>query len=375
MNAITAAEDSAAETAAERGERMLTADVERSTPSSLRAGGQVWLQVADLLVRGSETSRIVAALTAGGVPAAQGAALVEAVKNSPLLATARTLTDRLASRDWMARNLVAVSRLEREPSTLDVRDAASVSREQFFTSYYARNQPVLLKGAADWAATAKWTKDYLAEVLDDLPVEVMFDRDSIEVHKQNVSKAIRRTMPMHAFLDLVFSGELTNQYYLVARNDFFASDGARPLLDDIQWPDRYIRNAADPSHVYLWLGPAGTLTGLHHDGRNNFFAQIRGRKRVTLYSPLYSDCMYLRDTFYSDIDCERPDLARFPLFARAVGTTFDLVPGDALFIPVGWWHHVRALDVSISLSFTDFHAPNEYESAPARRAVTDSLRW
>jgi ribosomal protein L16 Arg81 hydroxylase len=37
-----------------------------------------------------------------------------------------------------------------------------------------------------------------------------------------------------------------------------------------------------------------------------------------------------------------------------------LEPGQALFIPVGWWHHVRSLDVSISVSFTNFLAPNDY---------------
>jgi ribosomal protein L16 Arg81 hydroxylase len=28
-------------------------------------------------------------------------------------------------------------------------------------------------------------------------------------------------------------------------------------------------------------------------------------------------------------------------------------PGEILFIPIGWWHAVRSLDVSMSLSFTN----------------------
>ena len=34
--------------------------------------------------------------------------------------------------------------------------------------------------------------------------------------------------------------------------------------------------------------------------------------------------------------------------------------GEAIFLPIGWWHHVTALDRSISMSFTNFIADNEF---------------
>ena len=38
-----------------------------------------------------------------------------------------------------------------------------------------------------------------------------------------------------------------------------------------------------------------------------------------------------------------------------------LAPGEALFLPVGWWHHVRALDLSISVAFNHFTWPNDFD--------------
>jgi len=46
------------------------------------------------------------------------------------------------------------------------------------------------------------------------------------------------------------------------------------------------------------------------------------------------------------VDLARPDFAKFPKFAQALAhaRVADLEPGDAIFIPSMWWHHVEALD-------------------------------
>ncbi len=46
------------------------------------------------------------------------------------------------------------------------------------------------------------------------------------------------------------------------------------------------------------------------------------------------------------VDFDAPDLERFPDFpeAMAAAQVAELEPGDALYIPYMWWHHVRSLD-------------------------------
>ncbi len=63
-------------------------------------------------------------------------------------------------------------------------------------------------------------------------------------------------------------------------------------------------------------------------------------------------------SFYSFIDVEHPDTRRFPSFADIPKLTVTLGPGECLYIPAGWWHFVRSLSVSVSISMTNFSVPN-----------------
>ncbi len=94
--------------------------------------------------------------------------------------------------------------------------------------------------------------------------------------------------------------------------------------------------------LFFWMGPVGTVTPVHHDLTNNFMAQVIGRKLVKLISPAHLPLVYNDFHCYSAVDLNNIDYARYPLFKHVRIEEVVLEPGDLLFLPVGWWHHVTS---------------------------------
>jgi hypothetical protein len=99
----------------------------------------------------------------------------------------------------------------------------------------------------------------------------------------------------------------------------------------------------------LWLGGA-VHTRTHNDRDHNLACVIAGRRRFVLFPPDQVTNLYVgppdNPPPLSLVDPEAPDLARFPRYRDAVAAArvAFLEPGDALFMPRYWWHHVTSLD-------------------------------
>jgi Cupin-like domain len=235
-----------------------------------------------------------------------------------------------------------------------------VRPDVFLKWYYGANRPtVLLDCMTDWRALDLWTADYLKARCGSQTVEVMTGREADPVYEIN-SQSHKTHMRFDRYIDLVESGGRSNDFYMVANNPSFETGDMRRLLSDVAFFDGLLDAHATAGKVFFWFGPAGTVTPLHYDTMNVLLAQVTGRKKVTLVPSFQSHLVYNRIGVYSDVDCEAPDYDRYPLFRQTCRQEILLEPGQALFIPVGWWHHVRSLDVSISVSFTNFQVPNTY---------------
>ncbi|CAJ0748103.1 20945_t:CDS:2 [Entrophospora sp. SA101] len=108
--------------------------------------------------------------------------------------------------------------------------------------------------------------------------------------------------------------------------------------------------------INAWFGPKGTISPMHTDPYHNLLAQVVGKKYIRLYSPEETTNLYPfeQDGFLgntSQVDVEAPDLERFSRFASAKYQECILEPGELLYIPPGWWHYVKSLTISFSVSF------------------------
>jgi len=105
----------------------------------------------------------------------------------------------------------------------------------------------------------------------------------------------------------------------------------------------------------ILMGSRDSQMGVHYDFLDShaYLAQMVGRKRCVLFSPEDSAALY-----NGKVDVDRPDLETFPLFQHATAYECVLEPGQLLFIPYRWWHHVVSLEKTITVNYNFFNHVN-----------------
>jgi lysine-specific demethylase 8 len=225
---------------------------------------------------------------------------------------------------------------------------AAASRDEFFADWVGPRRPAVFTGLVrEWPAVRRWSVDALADAHPDVVVTTARLADGVVVmdRRRGLLQGPER---LAAFVAALRAG--TCDRYVMAPLDELPAT----LRADAP-PPTYLDGTAVQS-AKLWIGSAGTVSGLHFDLADNLHAQVSGRKRFTLVAPEQSACVYPNSFFDGvpngcRVDVERPDYARHPRLRDAALLVAELEPGDVIYIPRGWWHHVRTLELGIAVNF------------------------
>jgi hypothetical protein len=234
----------------------------------------------------------------------------------------------------------------------------NVDRETFESQIVRAARPVVLEGlVADWplVRAARESRAALAQAITDFDagqepyvIEAHASADGRIFYRDDFAgfNFTRRPATVRATVDrllqlaetsaapAMFLESLPAAGYLPG----FAATHRMPLLDARVEPR-------------VWIGNAVKIN-THFDLAYNIACVAGGRRRFTLFPAAQIENLYIAPLDFTPsgapvslVQFTNPDLARFPRFEEALrhAQQAELEPGDALFIPFGWWHHVESL--------------------------------
>lgn len=330
----------------------------RTPATTLGAGWRKW--IAANLIRGGSISTVQNILREQGFSHIDIAVEIKLATDHPYIQAGQEIFHTLKKREWLLNTSDGLARLDANYSKdIEVRDTPSF--DVFIKEYYSKHRPVVLRHGIDqWPALEKWSPEYLLTHYGDKEIEVQFGRNSDPLFERNAGKLKKKTL-MRDYIEMIRSGGETNDYYMTANNTKNSLAHIAALFDDLgNFGDGYRKLDDSNAGTFFWFGPKGTYTPLHHDLTNNMLVQILGRKKVTLIPAWQVPFLYNDKGVYSAANYPDFDEKRHPLMRNLTPLEIIIHPGDAIFIPIGWWHCVESLDVSMSVTFHDFKAPNQF---------------
>jgi hypothetical protein len=218
--------------------------------------------------------------------------------------------------------------------------------------------PFILRGlVADWPLVAagrrsgKEARDYLLGKNRDVPFVVsvaapesggrLFYDDAMRMNFRTVS----------AKLPDVFAQIDREEGNADARPVYLASIDMHQFFDGLHEAN-HVELGDRSCLASIWMGTR-TRIAAHNDFPSNLACVAVGRRRFTLFPPEQFRNLYLGPVdntpagrAISMVDFHAPDFSRYPRFRDALehALVAELDPGDALYIPSMWWHHVEGLD-------------------------------
>src|SRR5690606_30198050 len=248
--------------------------------------------------------------------------------------------------------------LSRPQPARNIPEWQGVDRERFLNEILPQNRPAVLRGlVSDWPAVAEGMKSaaalgaYLRAFDSGRPVRTLFAEPSIEgrfFYREDMRglNFERRSEALSAAVQRLL--ELDGQPQPPAV--YVESTPVAEYLPGFERQNALALLPA-PAAPRIWIGNAVTVQ-THFDLKDNIACVVAGRRRFTLFPPDELPNLYVGPFDFtlsgppvSMVQLDAPDFERYPRFRQALehAVVAELAPGDALYIPYFWWHHVQSL--------------------------------
>ncbi|MEI9904867.1 MAG: cupin-like domain-containing protein [Asticcacaulis sp.] len=259
-----------------------------------------------------------------------------------------------------------------------VREVEGITAESFVRDILPANQPVLFRGLVKaWPSVRLGLQspdaiaDYLKALDTGAPTLVLEASPAVQgrfaygadMRDFNFNK---RTRTVSAGIDQLLNlmDHLHPPYVYIQSAPIpdylprFTAENPNPLLPPQIFPRAWISNA--------------TRAQTHNDHDHNIACVAAGRRIFTLFPPEQLVNLYIGPHDHTPsgraislASLEEPDFDTFPRLKEAIAhaQVAEMEPGDAIYIPKNWWHHVQALDAfNVLINYWWGNSPNTVEN-------------
>lgn len=229
----------------------------------------------------------------------------------------------------------------------NIDSVSSINTKDFEEKYFKPQKPVLIKGLANmYPAGRKWNINFIKAYCGDVKVE-LFDNSKSGTSSSAFTKPDLK-MNFSEYVDTIIRNE-PSSLRMFLFNMFKKKPGLRE-----DFPCPYFFKGILGRMGYMFFGSKGIKVRIHQDidMSSVVLTQFHGRKKVLLISPKYSEFLYrLPFNTYSLVDLDKPDYKKYPGLEYVEAEEYILEPGDALFMPSGYWHYITYLDGGFGVSY------------------------
>jgi len=232
-----------------------------------------------------------------------------------------------------------------------------VTPEIFAKEISPLKQPAILKGVvSDWPVVkqAQNSTESLYQYFSELYIggDVQFARiPPEEKGRFFYNKAMsdfnfkRETGPLNTFFRDVLANSLVDNADTLALQSAPIKDYFPGFEQDNTF--ELFNNSVPPR---IWIGN-DAIVSAHYDDSENIACVVSGKRVFTLFPPEQIENLYIGPMDFTPagaplslVDFNEPDFDKYPKFHQALDNALvaELSPGDAIYIPTLWWHHVQA---------------------------------